>query len=678
MVQREDLLTPDNDVVAPPREGARAPLMWSQEMYWYAYHLPLPVVDSAKIQLTVPLPDPGLAEDVVLDAVRRLMTRHEALRTLYPTDPTGTPYQLVVDRFDDPVPLRRRGNEPEDVEAVFHDLFLSPMDQATELPVRVGCTLNGERVATLVLLLNHISADAASLPLLRADLKRYLGLPDGQPPTAPEPAGATTTQPASVARQQRSGTRDSAQLKALRYCRGVLESAPGVQFPRFRTVSVVDPANGIESHYRRVSLQSSQLFAAFRRMREGTDFSVPAQISAAFTMAVAALSGNPRTVVKMNLSNRFREVRDSVGCFFQEALVSVDPLPGATVHELMAATKKRIFVGARHAQYSYLAFRDLKAEVESERGRTVRLGTILNCSDQFATRLANPNVPEGTPEIRPRLLKNLECLWRDEYTDLCLKSFAADGEVVLDLVAHRSVIEQDEIERMLVGMERFLIALSEEPHLADATVAEVVERFGFPVASYGEEWVHVDHSWVDTAKLARVIRSVAGVGAASVGLVQRPSGEPALVARLVADPSIRAEVEAHVLAVAREELDVMCPHAYVWCDALPDADASPPAEEGEPAGTGTPAEAGSGSDRPGAEARDRAFAAAVSLALRGAPVDLDSCYVRQGGTAVMAPAVVRRLDRLGYTGPTPDDLLGPWPLRVVAGLCVPDRDKTAG
>ncbi|MER6695282.1 hypothetical protein, partial [Streptomyces minutiscleroticus] len=48
---------------------------------------------------------------------------------------------------------------------------------------------------------------------------------------------------------------------------------------------------------------------------------------------------------------------------------------------------------------------------------------------------------------------------------------------------------------------------------------------------------------------------------------------------------------------------------------------------------------------------------------------MDRSYIQQGGTAVMAPAVINQVHRLGFEGPTPDDLLGPWPLRTVAELC---------
>ncbi|SES26872.1 Condensation domain-containing protein [Lentzea xinjiangensis] len=635
--------------------------MWSQELYWYVYHVPLPVAHSAKVELVARMPGPGVAESAVLAAVRNLMLRHEALRTLYPTDPSGVPFQLVLDRFDVPPPFRREGDEPEDVEAVFDALVTPPMDQVAELPLRLGFTMRNGRVATLVLALNHISADGTSLPLLRADLGRWLGSPDAEHPS-PADGRQAGTQPLALARQQRSGTHDSSHAKALRHCEEILFAAPAAQFPRFRSVRETDPLMAAGDPYQRVSLHSPQLFAALKRLCARPDFSASSRISTAFVIALSALSGNPRAVVRTTFSNRFREVRDSVGCFFQEALVAVHPLPHLTVAELMADTTLRIFDGVRHAQYSYLRFRDLKAQVEAQRGISVRMGTIFDCGDRFEEKLRSPDAPIWPAEARPRM-KRCDWVMPEEYTDLLFKSYPMDGDVVLEVIAHKSVIDQDEIDALLTGVEQFLIAWADGPDLAGATVAEVVERFGLPKSHYGEGWAYADHSWVNTAKLARVLRSAEGVEAASVSVVERSPQEQVLLAHLVGTPSGQERVRAHVLAALREEADLMCPHEFVWCDELPEASRST-----EPPTTISTSDS---------QTRHRAMLTALSAVLGDALVDLDSSYCQQGGSTVLAPAVVKHLAQLGFVGLTSDDLLGPWPLRAVAELCTPHDDSVA-
>lgn len=660
--------------MSSPAEGVRVPLMWSQEMYWYQYHLPLPVVDSAKIPLTIRIPGPGASEKSVVDAVRNLMLRHEALRTLYPTDCSGVPFQLVLDRFEDPLPVRRDGDGPEEVEAVFHALFDPPMDQSADLPLRLGFTMENQRVKTLVLLLNHISADGASLSVIRAELERDLGLSSRNAgPRAAAERRQVKVQPSSLARQQESGMRDARNDRALRHCEDVLSSAPAAQFPRFRSTAGAYPHAEAGNRYQRSSLRSSRLLLALRKTDRKSGSSVSSMLSTIFSVAVAALSGNPRVVFRTNFSNRFQELENSVGCFFQEALVSVNPLPDVTIGELMTETEHRTLVGARHAQYSYLRFRDLKARVEAQRGHPIRLGTIINCSSRFKEALQGPGIPTHPAEVRPSSIKRLECLWRDEYTDLCLRSYPKDGEAILDLIGHRTVIGQDQIDRMLTGMERFLMAWADEPDLANTTVTEVVERFRLPVSHYGEGWVHIDHSWVNTSELERLIRTVEGVEAASVRVAERPPREHALVARLVGEPGRQAEVRARILAALREETDLICPHEFEWRDRLLEPGASLPTDIAP--GTATASAVHRDSDRRTAGTGDRALTTALLAAVDDAEVDLDLSYAQQGGTAVMAPAVVKHLASLGFAGPTPDDLLGPWPLRAVAELCAPHRES---
>ncbi|MFJ2172756.1 condensation domain-containing protein [Streptomyces sp. NPDC087851] len=627
-------------------------------------------MDSAKIPLILRMPDPGVPEELVIAAIRNLIYRHEALRTIYPTDQSGAPFQLVLDQFETPIPFCRDGDDLEDIDAVFHALFSPPMDQAVEIPLRVGLNFKDRRVATVVLVLNHIAVDGASMGQIKAELARYLSV-SGEKISPSTDDQKVNIQPLAVARQQ-STVRAPAHERAMRYCENILTSSPAAQFPRFRSAALMDPHRDVVSYYHRVVLRSPALFSALQKLsKRNSGFRAANYLSAIFAVAISALSGNSGATLMVNFSNRFREVRRSVGCFFQEALFSVNLLSQATMSEVMAETRQRSLVATRHAQYSYLSFRDRKARIEADRGLSIRVGTVLNFSDRLEQNLRGPASEDRTAGEQPSsTMKRLECLWRDEHTDLCLRSSALNGEVHLDLIAHRSVIEQDQIESMLTAMEQFLIAWANEPDLATVTVAEVVERFGLPASSYDEGWAHVDHSWVNTAKLAQIVSSVEGIEAARVSVEERPSEGRTLVAQLVGDPSRQDQVRAHVLASLRENVDLMCPHEFVWCDELP--------ESGSPTAVGSRASdsaAGAADvpvspESPVGGAGYEALAAALEIALGDAPVDMDCSYIQQGGRAVMAPAVMKHLNQLGFEGPTPDDLLGPWPLRAVVELCV--------
>ncbi|WP_190194328.1 condensation domain-containing protein [Streptomyces minutiscleroticus] len=638
-------------------------------MYWYQYHLPLPVTDSAKIQLVVRMPDAGLPEGLVTGAIEKLMLRHEALRTVYPTDSSGKPFQLVLDEFETPVPLRRDGNDLEDITAVFHSLFFPPMDQATELPLRVGYTLKDRRVATVILVLNHISVDAASLGQIRSDLISCLDADSRDSPFSLKDQGGNT-QPLAVARQQ-STAWASLHERSMQHCERALSISPAAQFPHFQSIASRDPRKDFVSHYHRVALRSSNLFSALQELTtRNAGFNATNHLFTAFAVAVSALSGIPNATLRMNFSNRFREVRRSVGCFFQETLVPADLSPQLSIRQVMVDTRQSIRVATRHAQYSYLAFRDRKAKIEAHRGLSIRLGTVFNCSDRLERSLRGPASQSGAAGERPKsTMERLDCLWRDEYTDLCLRVSASGGKVHLDLIAHRSVMEQAQIEKMLSAMELFLIAWANDPDLAGSAVTDVVERFGLPTSAYGEKWAFVDNSWVDTAKLAQTLRSVEGVEAAVITVAGQPSRGRILVAHVAGNPRSEYEARAHVLAALRENVDLVCPHEFVWSERLPE---SGPVTAVEPAPYGDAPETADAS-RSAEDHDGGAGCTALATALEAVAGDgfgtMDRSYIQQGGTAVMAPAVINQVHRLGFEGPTPDDLLGPWPLRTVAELC---------
>ncbi|SDT83355.1 hypothetical protein SAMN05216371_8176 [Streptomyces sp. TLI_053] len=657
------------DPVLPvPGGSSRFPLTWSQEMYWYMYHMPLPVVDSVKIAVRIPIPGRGVPERSALAAVRALVNRHEALRTVCPTDASGIPFQLVLSRFEEPVPLCRNGNRPQEVQAVIDLLAGPPMDQATELPLRVGFALDGGRVATIVLLLNHIAVDAPSNRILRDDVLRFLRSPDAALSAAQVGDQPPGIQPPMLAMQQTSGPYRSLGARSLRNLDRTLRSVPAAQFPWFRACSETQADTVPLGNYREVTLRSTQLLAALRKLHGDQNRSAASRIGVAFSIAISALSGNPKVAFKVNFSNRYPEVRDSVGCFFQEALVAVDSHPQDTVADVAATTDRRFLGGALNSRHSYLAGRDARARIESERGVSLRLATSFNCSDKFDVSLRTSQAPVGLAQDgRGTSLVRAECAWRDDYNDLFLNSFPDGDEAVLQLVAHKSVADEDTVDRLLIGMERFLVAWARDPGLDADTVLEVTARFGLPVTRYGDDWIYVDHTWVNTAKLARIMRSVEGVEAVAFSVLARTPQNSSLVAHIIGEPNRRAEIRAHVLTMLRAEPDLVCPHEFLWRDGLEEPRASTGAHP-SPAGPVAPGQSGV-PDEEEREAGELALCRALSVALDGTAVDLDSSYAQQGGRAVMAPAVIQRLERLGYAGPTPDDLLGPWPLRALIGLC---------
>lgn len=94
-----------------------------------------------------------------------LVSRHAVLRTIYPLD-GDRPMGRVL---DDPAAVVGDLTPTAD-EAALQRKLLAPLDVTTESPLRAGVISHGVENHTLVLVIHHIAADGASLPLLVAEL----------------------------------------------------------------------------------------------------------------------------------------------------------------------------------------------------------------------------------------------------------------------------------------------------------------------------------------------------------------------------------------------------------------------------------------------------------------------------------------------------------------------------
>jgi len=142
------------------RRPERIPLSPAQARLWF-----LDRADGADasyhVAHTVELDGP-IETEPLRAAVHDVITRHEALRTVFAED-GDTPYQRIVPAAE---------SYPGVVATLAADELdywcTAPFDLAADLPIRVG--LLGVRCDRLVLVLHHIAADGASIRPLLADL----------------------------------------------------------------------------------------------------------------------------------------------------------------------------------------------------------------------------------------------------------------------------------------------------------------------------------------------------------------------------------------------------------------------------------------------------------------------------------------------------------------------------
>ncbi|MEU5980021.1 amino acid adenylation domain-containing protein [Streptomyces sp. NPDC047315] len=172
-----------------PALAARArpevlPLSFAQRRLWFLHKLEGP---SATYNIPLALRLTGDVDQGALrEALRDVVGRHEALRTVFP-EADGQPHQRVVDPDAADVPWEVRDVSPDELEAAVEAAARHAFDLAAELPVRAWVFRTGRAECVLLVLLHHIAGDGWSIgPLARDVMTAYGARRRGTAPKRPD------------------------------------------------------------------------------------------------------------------------------------------------------------------------------------------------------------------------------------------------------------------------------------------------------------------------------------------------------------------------------------------------------------------------------------------------------------------------------------------------------------
>ncbi|WP_329617718.1 amino acid adenylation domain-containing protein [Streptomyces brevispora] len=155
-------------VLPAPQRPDPLPLSFAQQRLWFLNRLEGP--DSAyNIPLVLEL-EGALDTEALRAALRDVVERHEALRTLFP-ERDGVPHQLVLPAAEATPRLPVVSTAPADLEEAVLAAVREPFDVVTDPPLRALLLRSAPGHHVLVLVLHHIASDGWSL----APLARHLG-----------------------------------------------------------------------------------------------------------------------------------------------------------------------------------------------------------------------------------------------------------------------------------------------------------------------------------------------------------------------------------------------------------------------------------------------------------------------------------------------------------------------
>ncbi|WP_433635017.1 non-ribosomal peptide synthase/polyketide synthase [Nocardia sp. CA-120079] len=325
-------------LIAGPRPE-RIPLAPVQRGMWFLNRLD---PDSAAHNIPVAVRIAGELDQAALCAAfKDVITRHEALRTVYPADANGIGHQVILPA--EPAPASLVVETPGSVDERIADFLGTGFDITTEVPVRAILLPEHATSHVLVAVLHHIAADGYSMgPLLRDLLSAYLSRVVGGTPVWPELAA----QYADYALWQ-TAELDSVAAGQLTYWTEALRDLPEeLALPTDRPRPAVASKRGGTVRARIGGGVGARIHELAAR-HNATPFMV---VHAALAVLLARLSGSADIAIGTPVAGRGAAALDDlVGMFVNTLVLRTYPDPARSFTDLLDETRTNDLAAFAHA-----------------------------------------------------------------------------------------------------------------------------------------------------------------------------------------------------------------------------------------------------------------------------------------------------------------------------------------
>ncbi|WP_055587018.1 condensation domain-containing protein [Streptacidiphilus griseoplanus] len=435
--------------------------MWSQLMFWNWLRTRPPGSDTLNLVGTCKVrANRGLTE--VLDAIRALVERHDALHTVF-FEEDGRPVQEVVRSGELRIAVHtvRPGEADTVADQVKRAFADQPFDLAAQLPVRAA-VITGEDEAplTVVLAASHMAVDGGSFHIVRDDFTALL-----EPGRALPPRGQ---QPVERAAYEATAGAIGREEKALQHWTRSLRELP-------RTwLDDLPPGTG-EPLY--ADMTSRALALALSLLTQRTRMS-PAMILQAATALLLGLYLDENEVgLHLQVAPRFRpETRELVGAFNLPGMFRVrlrdEPFSAFLAHATTASLKAYASCECDPQKVDALYVR-----AQAERGISTTGRCMVNAlASNFGTAVPADQSP-SLDSIEKSLSQTRVI---DRGLDLALGAkfylyiFDVSDKVVLRLSADRNFIPT---HQFLLDLEWLIVeGMKSDARLADLATALTARR----------------------------------------------------------------------------------------------------------------------------------------------------------------------------------------------------------
>jgi hypothetical protein len=583
------------------RRGGDGPLTISQGtlLCWVTN----PAYPTRMVEWPLSLPAGTTLADIAA-ALRILMTRHESLRTCYPSAPApgtvapnyadmlaGELIQRVIRSGELVIDVYAANDEPADDAVLVTELTrllrAREFDLTAGLPLRVGVAMWQDTPRAAVILYSHMAADMAAMVLLDRQFAALVTDPSSRQ------VGPPGHQPLDQAAEEHSARGLRRMDAAVRGWETAFRTMPQCLY----AVPSADPGRdgGVVSGW----LWSRAGALALPHIAARTGASPQLAVFAAACTMIGWRTGHGTCVMPVLSSNRYqRQMRGYIGSLVQDGITVIDVRAESldeVVHRAAAAvlrgnhnslieatTLERTVRQAEHDRgityCRYCTFNDIsefQGRAEGEAGACA--GDAAGAAD--AADAADPADPADPAAVERALSQTRFARMRvpgaEEQLVLLLLTQVDDELIISATSRDANRVPLAELETLLRGTESLLVAAAR----GDVGLNRLAEVTGVQPVDRGPGWLRVGPSWVELAEVRRLVGDALRVPAAAFA-VPGPAGH-ALVAYVAAGGGVESPEQAHAacmttLAGNRRlappdgiRYTAVTPGRYVMCAAAP-------------------------------------------------------------------------------------------------------------